>query len=253
MPSNFTLQDIFGILLAISLFPFVFVFPGYVIGWVLDLFDFKRRTSIAQIIMAMPVSASIVPAGAFLIYRFTSSTFVIGILILLAIIGIYIFTKFYKPSSHDNEYRKLAVTFALLWITLSILTLVDLQIDGRLYFSTNSYDLTTRVSVVDAITRTGVPPVNPSYYPGHPVLLNFLYYYWYILASIVDQMGGGLVSAYQAMIASVSWAGILLFATLATYLRVRDKQSSQHAWKKSFMAIQFFAVGGLDLDRKRHV
>jgi hypothetical protein len=246
MPSNFTLQDIFGILLAISLFPFVFVFPGYVTGWVLDLFDFKKRTSITQIVMAMPISASIAPAGLFLIYRFTSSTAAIGILILLAIIGIYIFTKFYKPSSHANEYKKPAVTLALLWIALSILTLVDLHIDGRLYLSTNSYDLTTRVSVVDAITRSGVPPLNPSYYPGHPVLLNFLYYYWYILASVVDQMGGGLVSAYHAMIASVSWAGILLFATLATYLRVRDKQSSQHAWKKSFMAIQFLAVGGLD-------
>ncbi len=246
MLSNFTLQDIFGILLAISLFAFVFVFPGYVTGWTLNLFDFKKRTAIAQIIMAMPISASIVPAGLFLVYRFTSSTFAIGLLILLSIVGIYIFTKFYKPSSHGNEYRKPAVTLALLWITLSILTLIDLQIDGRLYFSTNSYDFATRVSVVNAITRTGVPPVNPSYYPGHPVALNFLYYYWYIIASVVDQMGGSLVSAHHAMIASVSWAGLLLFATLAAYLRVRDKQSSHHAWKKSFIAIQLIAVGGLD-------
>lgn len=246
MLSNFTLQDILGILLAFLLFSFVFVFPGYVTGWILNLFDFKKRIAIAQVVMAMAVSVSIVPGCLFLIYRFTSSVFVIGSLILLAIIGTYIFIKYYTPSSPDNRYKKLALIFALLWIMLSILTLVDIQIDHRLYFSTNSYDFTTRVSVVDAITRSGVPPVNPSYYPGHPVLLNFLYYYWYILASIVDQMGGNLVSAYHAMIASVSWAGILLFATIATYLRVRDRRSSLHVWKKSFIAIQLVVIGGLD-------
>ncbi len=246
MLSNFTLQDIFGIFLAFLLFSFVFVFPGYVAGWALNFFNFKKRTAIAQVVMAMAISVSIVPASLFLIYRFTSSTFVVGSLIFLAVVGMYIFIKYYVPAPSDNKYKKHVVTFVLLWVSLSILTLVDIQIGHRLYFSTNSYDFTTRVSIVDAITRSGVPPINPSYYPGHPVLLDFLYYYWYVLASVVDQMGGSLVSAYHAMIASVSWTGMLLFATLATYLRVRDNQPSQSTWKKSFIAIQLVAVGGLD-------
>jgi hypothetical protein len=246
MPSNFTLQDILGILLAFSLFPFLFVFPGYVTGWALDLFEFRKRTPTGQVVMAMPISASVVPAFLFLVYRFTSFWVVLGLLVVLALIAAYLFTRTYRKARHDNEYLRPAIIFVLLWLFLAIFTLVDLQTGSRLYFSSNSYDLTTRVSVVDAISRTGVPPVNPSYYPGQPVLLNSLYYYWYILASVVDQMGGGLVSAYHAMIASISWAGVLLFAALATYLRVRDRQSSQQAWKKSFIAIQLVAVGGLD-------
>jgi hypothetical protein len=246
MPSNFTLQDLFGIMVAFSLYPLIFVFPGYVTGWALNLFEFRDRTLVGQIIMSMTISASVVPATIFLVYRFSSSRVVIGLLFFLAIVAIYICVRYYKKDLRSNEYINPIVVFVLLWLFLSIFTLIDLQIGNRLYFSSNSYDLTTRVSVIDAISRTGVPPVNPSYYPGQPVLLNSLYYYWYILASVVDQMGGSLVSAYQAMLASISWTGMLLFATLATYLRVRDRQSSQHAWKKSFIAIQLVAVGGLD-------
>lgn len=244
---NFTIQDITGIFIALLLYSFVFVFPGHVAGWVLNLFDFRQRTSIVQLVMAMAISISIVPAILFLIYRFSSFNLVLSILLFLCVASTYIFIKFYKPSLKDNVYQRLALFFIALWVVLSVITVSDLQIAERLYFSSNSYDLTTRVSVTNAITRTGVPPVNPSYYPGQPVLLNSLYYYWYILASIVDQMGGTWVSAYQAMLASISWAGILLFATLATYLRIRDGQAGKNAWKKSFLGIQLFVIGGLDI------
>jgi hypothetical protein len=246
LTSNFTFQDILGILLALSLFPLIFIFPGYVTAWALNLFEFKKRTVFGQVVMAMPISVSVAPAAIFLLYRFTSSAVVIALLLVLALTAIWLCLKYSQKGFQRNSYFRPVLVFVILWIFLSIFTLVDLQVGQRLYFSLNSYDLTTRVAVIDAISRTGVPPVNPSYYPGHAVLLTFLYYYWYILASLVDQMGGAWVSAYQAMIASISWAGILLFATLATYLRVRDQQSSQYSWKKSFLAIQLVAVGGLD-------
>jgi hypothetical protein len=246
MPANFTFQDISGILLALCLYPFIFVFPGYLTGWSFNLFGFRSTASISQIVMAMSISASIVPSGLFLIHRFGSSTVAISLLLLMAVAAVYIFAGSYKKNIEDGKYIKLSMGFVLLWIFLSIAALVDLQIGDRLYFSTNSYDFTTRVSVVDAITRSGVPPVNPSYYPGQPVLLHSLYYFWYILVSVVDQMGGEWVSAYQAMIASVSWAGLVLFAALATYLHARDNLRSKETWRKSFLAMQLIAIGGLD-------
>lgn len=249
MSSNFTLQDIFGITLAVSLYPFAFVFPGYVTGWALDLFDFRKRTNAAQFVMGIAFSSMISPTLFFFSYRFASSRFAIALSFVIAILAGIIFVFEYKKNKlqpPDFGYKKLALLFVFSWVMLSILVLVDLQINNRLYFSNNAYDLTTRVAVVDAITRTGVPPVNPSYFPGYEVRLNFLYYYWYILASLVEQMGGKWVSAYHSMIASISWAGIILFAALATYLRVRDKASSFQSWKKAFVAIQLFTVGGLD-------
>jgi len=119
---NYTIQDIFGTVLALILFSLIFVFPGYVTGWILNLFDFKRRTAVSQMILAMTISASVVPACLFLIYRFTSSSVVIAFLVFLAAIAIYLYIKFYKSSSHANEYKKLSIFFALVWITISILT-----------------------------------------------------------------------------------------------------------------------------------
>ena len=46
---NFTLQDILGATLAFCLFPLVIVFPGYIAGWALELFDFRHRQSIARL------------------------------------------------------------------------------------------------------------------------------------------------------------------------------------------------------------
>ncbi len=249
MASNFTFQDTLGVILAFSLYPFVFVFPGYVVGWMLNLFDFKKRTSVAQLIMGIAFSSIISPTLFFLAFRIISSRFAIFLSFILAAVAVAIFIfemRRDKPQPQDAGYKRLAIIFVFLWLVLSVVTLVDFQIADRLYYSNNAYDLTARVSVINAITRTGVPPVNPSYYPGHETPLNFLYYYWYVLASIVDQIGGRFVSAYQSIVASISWAGILLFAAMATYLRVRDNTFSSLIWKKVFIAMQFFVVSGLD-------
>jgi len=74
----------------------------------------------------------------------------------------------------------------------------DLQWGNReLYFNVAALDQTTRVSVIDAMTRTGVPPVNSSYYLGHYVKLTFLYFFWYTLGSIIDFMGGSFIDAHR--------------------------------------------------------
>ena len=254
MDANFMLQDTFGISIAGLLFALIFIFPGHLTGWLLDIFSFRERTPIVQIIMGMTFSLMITPAVLFLIYRFSSSKIIIVSLWVIAIISGYILFGSYKRLKsngyrEDKEVRnkKIAILLGIFWVMFAIFTFVNLQIDHRLYFSNNSYDLTTRVSVVDAITRTGVPPVNPTYYPGRPVEIDLLYYYWYILGSIIDQIGGKLVLPHHAMIASIIWAGGLLFATVATYMRIRNGITSAQIWKKSLIATQLFAISGLDV------
>ena len=110
-----------------------------------------------------------------------------------------------------------------------------------------SYDLTTRVSITSAITRTGVPPINPGYFAGNYVHLTFLYYFWYILCSLIDQIGGRWVDARMAMIASVSWCGIGLMCTISFYLRLRNPWNGPKAWKSAFMGIGALTISGLDI------
>ncbi|MBK8783080.1 MAG: hypothetical protein IPO22_15020 [Anaerolineales bacterium] len=253
MPFNYTFQDIFGSLYAVLLFTLIFVFPGYVIGWWLNLFEFRKRLTGVKLIIGVTLSNAFSPILVFLIYRFTSSSVVI--VLLLVVFFIWAILHFrgrqkidakFVYSLETAKYQKLAFFSVIAWVIFSILMLMEVQIGERLYFSTNSYDMITRVAMVDAITRTGVPPLNPSYYPGHPVPLNFLYYFWYILGSIVDQVGGPWVSAYQAMIASISWCGIAIASTMATYMRLRNSNSRINSWLNSIHALKFLAVGGLD-------
>jgi hypothetical protein len=146
----------------------------------------------------------------------------------------------------EARYWKLAAWIAGLGAILLIALLVDIQVQNRLYFSIASYDLTTRVAVVDAITRTGVPPINPGYYPGHPVQLTYLYYFWYILGSVVDRLGGDFITAYQSMIGSIVWSGFTLLSTLALYIHLRMNESEERKLQLSFIAPQLLLISGLD-------
>jgi hypothetical protein len=125
--------------------------------------------------------------------------------------------------------------------------IIDLQWGHRLYFNIIAYDYATRASVINAITRTGVPPLNPSYYPGQPIKLTFLYYFWYILCSLVDQLGGRWVDARAALFASVIWAGLALMSAIALFLRMRNRDRGAQIWYDAFLGIGLLLVSGLDV------
>jgi len=253
--TSFTIQDLLGAFLGFIIFPLVLVFPGYVLGWGLNLFDFKNRLPVTRYVIAVALSNAITPIGLFLIYRFFSADLALVVLTACAIGWgtILILSKLKKTptpgraSIQSNRYQRIAWVAAGAWVVFSIFWLVDIQIGNRLYFNTVAYDYTTRVAVVNAITRTGVPPVNPGYDPGHPVLLTSLYYFWYILASVVNKVGGTLVDARQAFIASVAWCGLCLMATVGLYLRIRNGEGGTKAWKSSLLGSQLLLVSGLDI------
>jgi hypothetical protein len=249
MMTNFTLQDIFGSTFAFLLFSLIFVAPGYVTGWLFDFFDFKRRSSAARFVIAMVLSMAICPILLFLVYHFTSPKITISLLLLIGIVFAIILLKTKQTSvaSESKRLYRIALLIASGWIIFSILFIVDIQLGNHLYYNVISFDFTTRVAIINAITRTGVPPINPSYFPGHPVRLTYLYYFWYIPASIVAQLGSPFISGYTAMIASVTWCGLALMAIIALYLRLRNSESKAKAWKSSLLGIGLLLISGLDV------
>src|SRR5678809_125143 len=82
MPINYTLQDTFSLLLAILLFTTVAVFPGFVLGWALNIFSFRHRTILTQYVIAIALSNALVPVILFLAFRFVSNSFGLGIILL---------------------------------------------------------------------------------------------------------------------------------------------------------------------------
>jgi hypothetical protein len=187
----------------------------------------------------------------FLAYRLVSETFSFilmfsfATLFLVQVLREQKFLKMLSKITNDGKAR-IFLGIAIAWIIIAAISLIDLQIGNRLYFNITAFDYQTRVSVINAITRTGVPPINPSYYPGGPVKLTFLYYFWYILCSLVDKLGGNNVDARMALAASVIWAGLALIVTIALYLRIRDSGSG-NIWRSSLIGISLLAVSGLDV------
>lgn len=245
---NFTLQDILGATVAFCLFPLVIVFPGYVVGGVLDLFDFRGRQPIVRLGIGLVLSFAVSPIVLHLTSSLLSFNFsllaltgftVAFVVIILKEKGIFALGK--------NSYNNVFLGIGMGWAVFAILSLINIQWDDRLFFSVTSFDQTTRVSVIEAMTRTGIPPINPSYFPGHPVQLTFLYYFWYILGSMIDAIGGQYVDARAALNASSAWAGLGLMAVVALYLRQRNAIRGESAWRSARVGIGLLAVSGLDV------
>lgn len=251
--SNFTVQDLLGSLLAVGIFPLVSLTPGYAIGWALDIVDFRKRGRLARLLISILLSNAIVPVLAFLGIRYLPIAVVFGCIALCAIffLGVEVVPSIRGWSAESlhqlTELEKAALIVGGIWIGFSLLLLLDIQVGPKLYFATTSYDYTTRIAVINAISRSGIPPVNPGYYPGHPALLTYLYYYWYIPASLVDQIGGGLVNSRHAMLAAEIWSGLGLMAAVAIYLRLRNRTRKGPAWYAPLIGVQLLMIGGMDV------
>jgi hypothetical protein len=244
---NFTLQDIIGTLLGFSLFPLVLVFPGYIFGWAFDLFEFRARLLPARFAVSLLLSVAICP----IFYYLVASLFSLNVALIVTglIAAVFVAMLVYeKPTLPQDGQWRIFFWVSLGWVIFAISCLVDLQWGHQeLYFSVAALDHTTRVSIIDAMTRTGVPPINPSYYPGHYVKLTFLYFFWYILGSIIDIAGGRLVDARTALFASIIWCGIALMALIVFYLRMRDGRAASKVWQRALIGIASLSITGLDI------
>ena len=245
---NFTLQDFSGSILAFLLFSLIFVAPGYVIGWSFDLFDFKKRLFATRFIVAIIISIAVSPILTFLAWNLLSVkvTFLLIAAFAIAFITILAKTRWPLTSKETKRLQFLALFTAIGWTIFIILSLIDIQWGNKLYYNVISFDLTSRTAIINAMTRSGVPPVNPSYFPGHSVRLTYLYYFWYIPCSLIAQIGSPIVDGRTAMIASVAWCGLGVMASIALYLRLRNPENGTKAWKSALTGNSLLLISGLD-------
>ena len=218
--SNFMVQDILGASKAIALFPAFVLFPGYVAAWLLDLFEFRRRTLLFRAALALPVSIALCPILTYLAGRYAGMPVVWLGYAACAVACVWLVlrerSRLRLPAG--RERFAIAGVFCV-WLAVCLFSLVDLQIGDRLYYPTNTYDYSVRAAFVSAISSTGVPPQSPFFFPGHAVLLRY-HYFWAMLCSLVNQLGGAGVTARQALIAGTFWCGVALFGLAAICLRL---------------------------------
>src|SRR5579872_5089598 len=265
---NFMLADIHATLLATLLYALFLFVPGYVVSWTFDLLDFRRQSVFLKCATAVAVSCALSPIVAYLSWTFFSLTMVwivfcifwAGFIALMVkqCLGGHL-SKLHRPDRQSVTLFALAI----LWALVATISVVDLQFGKRLYLSVIDYDYMLRTQIVSVITRGGLPAHSPSFYPGHFVPLRY-HFFGMLLASLVQQLSGGAVTARNAMLAFPLWCGLVLIAVICLYLRfLRDNGDAESrgsvsvnasAWKrKAVISVALVAATGLDILPTAHI
>ncbi len=251
---DFMLQDLVGTVVAFFLFPLFLLIPGYVLGWLTDALGFRKRLPVTRVLLALVLSIAVVPIATYLVARFLSFGAVwylfgatwLGFLLLM--LG-----EVRRPAGERrlaalarSPLLGRAVLIASAWTAFALLLLIDLQWGENVYFNYMYGDYGKHVSVTDAITRTGVPPANPSFFPGEPVSL-YYYYFWFMLCSLVDRLSPQDGEARMAVLAGTVWAGLGLMAIVALWVRHVLPGGRTAVGARATTAIALLLVSGLDV------
>lgn len=246
MSADFMVQDIVATAAGFLLFPLLLIAPGYAAGWFFDLFDFRRSRFGVRLSRSLLLSVALTPICLYLPARFLTFT---GAFVLLAFF-LLAFVFSLLADRPDLQFRDSgtggALACAILLLLLTFFSVIDIQVSKKLFFTVASFDHTTRISILDAITRTGVPPENPSYYPGAPALLSAVYYYWYILGSAVDRLGGALVSPRGAFFSSILWCVLAVLSLISFYFNFRAPLPDNNRRRLLLIGFGLLFVSGLD-------
>jgi hypothetical protein len=224
-------------------FALVLYAPGYLLAWATDLFGFRRRSMAERSCWAVVGSFGLVPIVAYLLGRLIGLGAVCGLLVVMGAAVVLLLAVTRTPSSWSGKSRLLVTVLVLAWIAFVVLSLVEIQVGHRLYFSVAMFDQSYRVAFSDAVARTGVPPANPLYFPGHAAPMRY-YYFWYVLCAAVMRLAD--VAARQAFIASSVWVGFGLVAMIGLYLR-HFFGIVQGIRRQTLIAVGLLFVTGADL------
>jgi hypothetical protein len=242
---HFMGEDLAGSLLAICLLPLFLWIPGYSVAWLLDLFDFRRRTTAFRIALSLPLSIAVCPIATYLLGRFVSMTAVWGFYAAAAVVFLAV---------HRRHPRRIGlpagsavfVGISAVWLGIALLYLADMQWGERLYYPTNTYDYALRASLTHAIGSTGIPPQSPLFLPGHPVTLRY-HYFWLMMCSLANHIAPRWIGARQAEIAGTYWCGLGTMALVAISLRLLLVKPGADLRRRTLIGILLLGITGLDI------
>ena len=243
------LDDLYGSLKAICIFPLFLFIPGYVMAWLLDLFEFRRRTAAFRITLSVPLSIALCPILTYLLARFAGMTAVCVFYSAAAAAFLVLLAFAWKRKGARRLVPAGLGVFAIVvcvWLAVSVLSLIDLQIGDRLYYPTSTLDYAIRTSFTNSIVTTGIPPRNPMFLPGHPVALRY-HYFWLMLCSLAGRIGVTPVSARHALIGGTFWCGIGLMALVAVCLRLFTVNRAVPLRRRTLIGILLLGITGLDI------
>jgi hypothetical protein len=247
---SFTSRDVAATSLAFVIGSLFLVVPGYVLGFLLDTFEFTRRSLQARVAISLCLSVSVVPITLYYNWRLLPKAPWLLCGVTWALVPLLLLWQKRRISVTRCEslstYHKRVFVILLGWLLVGGACLVDLQIGDRLYFQWASFDYMLRAAVTAAIVRTGVPPLNPYFYSGHGFTLNY-HYFWYLVCALIARIGGPWVTGRIAVMAGTLWCGVGLIAFVALSVHVLGKERPVRRDRQTFIAVTLLSITGLDI------
>ena len=244
---NFTVVDTLGTLKAsLALLPFMFA-PGYVLGWALDLFEFRRRRPILRLILAVPLTIAICPMLSYLLARYLEPGLWVFYIVVFAA-SVLLLAKEARRArlrsvskSPCPKYVWAALGLMALWGLAAIGSMVDLQIGDKLYPPIVAYDHSVRTALTAAISRH-VPPDNP-FFANAGVPLRY-HYLWLLFCSLPMKVFH--LSPRCVVFSGVVWCGLGLICMIALGLKFLMRVQTDIE-RKTLLAVGLLCVTGLDI------
>ena len=245
---HFLTSDLIGISAGFALFSLLAFFPGYAIGWLTNVFEFRARLLPFRLAASVPVSLAVIPILGYTVGRWLglNAVWLVYAVLCAAAVSSGALRRKARPGA-GFDFRTLWPFAALiaLWMAVAFLSLADLPIGRRLYFSIIDFDYSVRIAFTHSIGAFGLPARNPFFFPGHAVGLRY-HYFWMIPCAQIYRLGMPLVDAREAFIAGTMWVGIGLISLIPLYLRMFS--SGPHGLlRRSRIGIALLAVTGLDI------
>ncbi len=239
-----TPHDLIGSALAVVAFGSVLYVPGYLLGFGTDLFGFRRMDAFESIAWSLALSFVSVPITGYFVGRYAGFDVFCWMFVPFLVAFAAVHLRGAPRLLRCLDRRTLALgSLAVIGTGFVLLSLVDVQSGGKLYFSVVEFDQSYRVAFTNAVLRTGVPPANPLFFCGHLAPMRY-YYFWYVLCAAVARIAH--VSAQQAFVASSVWSGFGLVAVIALSVRHFSgvgKRTRAH----TAIAVGLLAVTGADM------
>jgi hypothetical protein len=222
--ANITAQQIIDSSLAIPAFLPATVCTGYSTAWFTNLHNFRQRSLVERLFWSLPLSFAVTPIASYLIGKYLSLTAVV--VFLLATVVICAATLIWEVRQIRRTHGKWnigwhplggkALALAIVWMALTVLSLVDIQSGHKLFVSVAMLDQSYRVNWIESVLHTGVPPANPLYMYLRPAPMRNYYFLYVICAAIAK---GSHLPVRAICTASCVWAGLALAALIGLYLK----------------------------------
>lgn len=236
---SYMFQDLAGLALATVLAPLVLYLPG------LGLVRLLSRAGLAvegywqQVGWAMLLGLTILPVFDTLAIRVAG---IPAMLLLNAALAIWGTPLLKRPDRSASLVP--FILLALIWWLVCAWSLVDADIDHRLYQSLIALDMVKHAAVIAQITREGIPFSDPFF--ARDGIAGY-YHYFYVWPAAITWIGGEAISARMAFTGTVYWTGFgvaaLLWRIAADAAYIRPGRSR----RLLILAIMLSFVAGADL------